>query len=151
MHARHDGKAFIVTVPFRLYPACHATERTLSFRKRLKDGWHAVVPHRDHSRQAQIQTVNQISKLLLQTASICSFFTECCTPTSKICFKKRSKSSLTVFAPNLHSPILTARTFSTVVAVAAVDGGFSESVNTVSLWFPLWFHSCNSNHKCRLF
>ena len=151
MHARHDGKAFIVTVPFRLYPACQATERTLSFRKRLKVGRRAVVPHRDHSRQAQIQTVNQISKLLLQTAPICSFVAESCTPTSKICFKKRSKNSLIVFAPNLCSPILTARTFSTVVAVAAVGRGLSESANTVSLWFPLWFHSCNSNHKRRLF
>lgn len=151
MHARHNGQAFIFPVPFRLYPACQATERTPSFRKRLKVGWHAVVPRRDHSRQAQIQTVNQISKLLLQTAPICSFFTESCTLTSKICFKKRRKNSMTVSAQNLQSPILTARTFSTVVAVAGVDGGLSEWANTVSLWFLLWSHSCNSNHKCRLF
>lgn len=40
---------------------------------------------------------------------------------------------MTVSAQNLQSPILTARTFSTVVAVAGVDGGLSEWANTVSL------------------
>lgn len=126
MCSRHYGKAFALPVSFRFYPTCQ--ERTLSFRKWLQVRWHAVVPHCDHSGQTQIPTVYQISKLLLQTAFICSLSMESSILISKSCFKKRSRSSLSHFAqkPAQTHPNSTHFSF-TVVIVAAVDGRLSES------------------------